>query len=93
LIDAFVLAQRHGQTQRADRYRTAIVRGLRSIRQLQFRSDDDMFYVSRRERVLGGVRTEVYNNTIRVDNVQHGLMAILKILSQFGEADFSPSAR
>jgi hypothetical protein len=32
--------------------------------------------------VLGGIRTEAYDNTIRVDNVQHGLMALLKILKR-----------
>jgi hypothetical protein len=28
---------------------------------------------------LGGLRTETYNNEIRVDNVQHGLMGLLKL--------------
>jgi hypothetical protein len=88
LIDAFVLARRLGETERALRYRVAIARGIRSLRQLQFRSDDDMYYVSKRERVFGGIRTETYENTIRCDNVQHGLMGILKILEEFAEADY-----
>jgi hypothetical protein len=92
LIDAFVLARRLGETDRAERYRVAIARGIRSLRQLQFRSDDDMFYVSKRERVFGGIRTETYDNTIRCDNVQHGLMGILKILEEFTEADYLLSA-
>jgi hypothetical protein len=92
LIDAFVLARRLGETERAERYRTAIVRGLRSLRQLQFRSDDDMYYISKRERVFGGVRTETYENTIRCDNVQHGLMGILKILRDFEAADYRLAA-
>jgi hypothetical protein len=82
LIDAFDLARREGDTARASRYRLAILRGLRSLMQLQFRDDVDMYYVVKRERVLGGIRTEVYDNAIRVDNVQHGLMAILKILER-----------
>jgi hypothetical protein len=82
LIDAFDLARQQGDTDRAARYRLAILRGLRSLIQLQFRDETDMYYVARRERVLGGIRTEVYDNTIRVDNVQHGLMAILKILAR-----------
>jgi hypothetical protein len=88
LIDAFVLARRLGETARAERYRIAIARGIRSLRQLQFRSDDDMFYVSKRERVFGGIRTEMYDNIIRCDNVQHGLMGILKILQEFTEPDY-----
>lgn len=79
LIDAFDLARRNGDSARAGRYRLAILRGLRSLMQLQFRDDADMYYVAERERVLGGIRTEVYDNAIRVDNVQHGLMALLKI--------------
>jgi len=82
LIDAFDLARQVGDSDRAARYRLAILRGLRSLMQLQFRDETDMYYVSKRERVLGGIRTEVYDNTIRVDNVQHGLMGILKILSR-----------
>ena len=82
LIDAFDLARREGDSVRAARYRLAILRGLRSLMQLQFRDDVDMYYVGKRERVLGGIRTEVYENSIRVDNVQHGLMAVLKILAR-----------
>ena len=87
LIDAFDLARRNGDTARAGRYRLAILRGLRSLMQLQFRDDADMYYVTKRERVLGGIRTEVYNNTIRVDNVQHGLMALLKILGRMSPVE------
>lgn len=82
LIDAFDLARRNGDTARAGRYRLAILRGIRSLMQLQFRDDADMYYVARRERVLGGIRTEVYDNAIRVDNVQHGLMALLKTMAR-----------
>jgi hypothetical protein len=82
LIDAFDLARREGDATRASRYRLAILRGLRSLMQLQFRDEIDMYYVAKRERVLGGIRTETYDNSIRVDNVQHGLMAILKILER-----------
>jgi len=40
-----------------------------------------MFYVGERGRVSGAVRTNPHDNTIRVDNVQHGLMALLKLLA------------
>ena len=32
-------------------------------------------------RVLGGVRTNEYDNAIRVDNVQHSLMGLQKLLA------------
>jgi len=88
LIDAFRLATEVGDRDRADRYRVVIRRGLRNVMQLQFRDDVDMFYVQEPDRVVGGVRTEVYNNAVRVDNVQHNLMAVLKILDTFAASDF-----
>jgi len=86
LADAFALACSVGDHKRAEAYRVAILRGLRSVHQLTFKDDVDMFYVSKRNRLRGGVRTTVYNNVVRVDNVQHNLMAIQKILERFSEA-------
>ncbi|MGI9405148.1 MAG: hypothetical protein ACR2O4_02155 [Hyphomicrobiaceae bacterium] len=88
LIKAYRVARSSGQTARAEAYRLAILRGLRSLMQLEFRDEADMFYISKRERVRGGIRTTAYNNEVRVDNVQHGLMALLDILDTFGEAEF-----
>lgn len=91
LIDAFRLARAVGDAERQERYRVSIVRGLRSVMQLQFVDDIDMYYVSKKHRayVHGGVRTTVYDNVIRCDNVQHNLMGILKILREFEPEDFS----
>jgi hypothetical protein len=80
LVDAYSLASQVGDVERAKTYSYAIRKGLRSSMQLQFADDIDMFYVSKRERVFGGLRTTVYDNQIRCDNVQHTLMATLKIL-------------
>lgn len=90
LVDAWRLARECGDAARQERYRTALIRGLRSVLQLTFRNEVDLFYVSRRDRVLGGVRTTVFDNTIRVDNVQHNLMAILNILEHLPPGDFRP---
>lgn len=81
LIDAYKLAAQVDDPQRAQRYRAAIWRGLRSVRQLQFYDMAEMFYISKRSPVYGAVRTTTYNNVIRVDNVQHCLMALLKLAS------------
>ncbi|MDD9941499.1 MAG: hypothetical protein OXU20_10705 [Myxococcales bacterium] len=86
-IDAYRLAKELGDEGRMVNYRLAILRGLRSLMQLQFEDDIDMFYVSRQDRVLGGIRTTVYDNSIRVDNVQHGLMAIMRIIDEFDAHD------
>lgn len=90
LIDAFLLAKKTGEWERAENYKKAINRGLRSVMQLQFKDDVDMYYVSPSmlKYVKGGIKTTVYNNEIRCDNVQHNFMAILKILDGFKEEDF-----
>ncbi len=89
LIDAFELAKECGDHARAENYRTVIVRGIRSLMQLQFKDEIDCFYIKHVDRVLGGLRTTVYDNSIRIDNVQHGLMALLKIHSSFCDEEFN----
>ncbi|MGE0006383.1 MAG: hypothetical protein AB7S92_12410 [Parvibaculaceae bacterium] len=81
IADALRLARSAGDDRRAGLYAEAFHRGARSIAQLQFKNDTDTYYIARKDRVLGAVRTEVYNNEIRVDNLQHALMALLKFRS------------
>jgi hypothetical protein len=94
LVDALALAREAGDKLRAVFYKQAIERGIRSLAQLQFRDDLDAYYVSQKERVIGAIRTESYNNEIRIDNLQHGLMALLKY-REFGRSDRqnAPSTR
>ena len=93
LAEAFRLASAAGDEARRAAYAAAIRRGLRNLRQLQFVEETEMFYISKRNRVLGGLRTECYDNTIRVDNVQHALMAILALhgLPGFAHAEPAPT--
>ena len=80
LADAMMLARETGDGARADTYECAIARGLRSLRQLQFRDQRDAYYVSRRDRVMGALRTEAYDNAIRIDSAAHALAAAVKLL-------------
>ena len=80
LADALALARVLGDATRAGAYGRAAERGLRSLRQLQFRDDRDAFYVSRKKRVMGAVRTEVYDNALRIDSAAHALAAAVKLL-------------
>ena len=82
LADALALAHRIGDRTRADAYQRVIARGLRSLRQLQFRDWRDAFYVSKPHRVMGALRTEAYDNAIRVDSAAHALAAAVKLLRQ-----------
>jgi hypothetical protein len=88
LIDAFALAREIGDKAHQEKYRKSIVLGLRSSMQLQFQDDQDMFYATNKQRLRGGIRTTVYDNEIRVDNVQHVLMGVQKVLERFSTEDF-----
>lgn len=50
--------------------------------QLQFSTPHECLAFPNGEKAFGGIRTTEYNNIIRIDNVQHNLMAILKILQE-----------
>lgn len=90
LIAAWSVADVMGDRERKARYGAAIRAGLRSAMQLQFVDEVDLYYVPRRarSRVIGGLRTRVFDNRIRCDNVQHNLMAQLEILERFGPEDW-----
>ena len=93
LADAASLARALGDHSRALIYERSIHRGLRSLRQLQFRDERDAFYISRKKRVLGALRTEAYDNAVRVDSAAHALLAAIKILRPmvFGVRKSEPS--
>ena len=80
LADALALARSTGDRKRAAAYRSAIERGMRNLRQLQFRDRRDAFYVSRKHRVMGALRTEAYDNAVRIDSAAHALAAAIKVL-------------
>ena len=80
LADATSVAKQVGDSSRAKIYQRALERGLRSLRQLQFRDATDAFYISQKDRVMGALRTEVYDNSVRIDSVAHALIAVLKVL-------------
>ncbi len=79
LADAVKVARAVGDERRAAVYERAVGRGLRSLRQLQFRDERDAFYVSRKGRVMGALRTEAYDNTVRIDSAAHALVAAARI--------------
>ena len=91
LADAAALARAVGDGARAETYERAIARGLRSLRQLQFRDQHDTFYISKGKRVRGALRTEVYDNSVRVDSAAHALAAAIKILRPMAFRGHDPS--
>ena len=89
IVEVFADARATDDPALAETCRISLLRAARALRQLQFRHGDDMFSIHHRSRVRGAIRTAVHDNTIRVDNVQHGLMALLRIDETFTDADFT----
>ena len=87
-IDAYEMAKRTGDKTRQARYALSLSRGIRSVMQLQFVDDVDMYYVTDRAQTKGGLRTTVIRPEVRVDNVQHVLMGVLKVLDRFDPSEF-----
>ncbi len=88
LADAWTVAKAVGDTRRQETYRLALVRGLRNVMQMTYLSEVECFLSVDPAKVMGGTRTNLWNTNVRCDNVQHNLMAILKILERFEDADF-----
>lgn len=80
LVSAAKLAQRLGDGDRFDHYTRCLGAGLSNLANLQYADIRDHYYIQKKDRVLGGLRTEFYDNTIRVDSIAHALLACLDIL-------------
>ena len=76
--DAYIVAVLVNDTDHIDKYEQSIVNGTRFILQLQF-TEENAFYVENQTRSIGGFKTSLTKNEIRVDNVQHSVMALLKV--------------
>jgi hypothetical protein len=76
LVEAAKTAEVMGDKKRAERYRQVIQRAVRFVIQLRFRREE-CFYVQSLHDVVGGVRNAPAGSSIRIDNMQHALSALL----------------
>ena len=75
LVEAYRVARKLGDKERATRYREAIRMGNRFLLQCQYRPEN-MFTAPDPARTLGGVRTSLYDSSVRIDAVQHTACAL-----------------
>ncbi len=75
--DALALANRRGDQARVNRYERVVRRAVRFVMQLQFRNDE-AYFVRSRQDAIGGIRTSPSLNLLRIDHVQHALIALMK---------------
>lgn len=79
LCYAYKSALTRGDETRRQAYLNAIRWGLRSLMQLEI-TERNSFYFYHKEYALGGIKTTPANPTVRCDNIQHTVMAILSAL-------------
>ena len=79
ITEAYRVAKDLNDTERMRAYRESVLAGNRFILQSQY-TKDNMFAVKNHKLTLGGIRTTIYDSTIRIDSVQHGACALLKTL-------------
>ncbi len=80
LIDAYCLAMQHGQEIRRKRYLRSINRGMQNLNTLFLEgSFSDIFPTPAAQR-NGSIKTNPYDNVIRIDNMQHTIAAFTKFL-------------
>lgn len=77
MCDALQLARITGDTARAERYVAAVRQATRFVIQLQMRPEEAYFVRSPRDAVWG-MRTSPALNLLRIDHVQHALLALMK---------------
>ncbi|GMU55883.1 MAG: hypothetical protein AMXMBFR33_50290 [Candidatus Xenobia bacterium] len=76
LEQAARVAREKGQDRRARDYRNAAQQGRLFLYRLQFRSEEDFYYVVRPEEVEGALRSNLYDNRVRVDCAAFALVAL-----------------
>lgn len=86
LVEAWWLARRLGDAARSERYRQAILESSRYLLQMQYRSVEELYWLTpaRRELALGGLRDLPWEPRIQVDTTAHTLNAWLHLLSNCG---------
>ena len=77
VLEAYELARRIGDRERAARYhRAAVLAALFTLR-LQF-TPDNAYFVARPDRALGGFRASLTDSSLRIDHTQHAVNSLLK---------------
>ena len=75
--DAYSVALIVNDTIHIQKFKEAIRLGTRFILQLQF-TENNTFYLKNKTRIIGGFKTSLTCNNLRIDNTQHSVMALIK---------------
>lgn len=78
IADAYLIALSVNDTFHTEKYHESLELGTRFIIQTQWTLDNS-FYLENTSRAIGGFKTSLTDNSIRIDNTQHAVMALMKI--------------
>jgi AMMECR1 domain-containing protein len=77
VLDAYDVARRTGDRERAARYQRAALLGALFTLRLQY-TRENTYYVGHPDRVLGAFRLSLADGSLRIDHTQHALNSLLK---------------
>lgn len=77
VLEAYDLARRRGDRERAARYQRASLLATLFTLRLQF-TLENAYYVRHPDRALGAFRASLADSTLRIDHTQHALNSLLK---------------
>lgn len=75
--DAYDIAKQVNDLEHVEKYKQALSIGSRFILQTQF-TKNNSFYLEESSRAIGGFKTSLTDNSIRIDNTQHAVLALMK---------------
>lgn len=78
--DAYALAKIANDKKHEEKFLNSARLATRFVIQAQF-TQENIFYFENKEKVLGGFRTSLLDNSIRCDNAQHAVLALIKSLN------------
>ncbi len=88
LAEAMAMARALGEDKLAKKFRYALLWGARDLLQLQIKDEFDTLLMPKPKLAMGGFRTRLSHQTIRIDNMQHAVSALIKIAAVLKPEDY-----
>lgn len=78
ISEAYTVALMVNDSDHVEKYSTSLRNGTRFILQTQW-THQNAFYVEDKSKTIGGFKTSLTDTSIRIDNTQHAVMALMKV--------------
>jgi hypothetical protein len=78
ISEAYTVALMVNDSDHIEKYSTSLRNGTRFILQTQW-TPQNAFFVENKSKTIGGFKTSLTDTSIRIDNTQHAVMALMKV--------------